>query len=142
LIKNEIPSRGIDMPVYDYRCKECRKRFEVFMSYSEYGVRQVVCPKCGSDNIQRRIGRVRIARSDESRLESFDDPSGFEGLENDPQEMGRMMRKMSGELGEDMGPEFDEVVGRLERGQSPEEIERDMPELGEESDSGGGDLDF
>ncbi len=41
-----------------------------------------------------------------------------------------MMRDMSRELGEDMGPEFDEVVDRLEKGQSPEEIERDLPDLG------------
>ena len=45
------------------------------------------------------------------------------------------MRQMSRELGEDMGPEFDEVVTRLESGQSPDEIEESMPELG--SDAGG-----
>jgi len=130
------------MPVYDYRCLNCRKRFDIFMSYTEYGARKITCPHCGSDQVQRRIGRVRVARSEESRLESFDDPSGFEGLENDPKAMGRMMRKMSSELGEDIGPEFDEVVGRLERGQSPEEIEHDLPELGEDGDAGGGDLDM
>jgi hypothetical protein len=57
--------------------------------------------------------------------------------ENDPRAMGRMMRQMSSELGEEMPPEFDEVVGRLEAGESPEEIEQSMPELGE----GGMDLD-
>jgi hypothetical protein len=46
-----------------------------------------------------------------------------------------MMRQMSRELGEDMGPEFDEVVDRLEKGQSPEDIEHDLPDLG--SDGGG-----
>jgi hypothetical protein len=53
------------------------------------------------------------------------------GLEEDPKAMGRMMRKMSREMGEDLGPEFDEVVGRLEAGQSPEDIEKTIPELGE-----------
>lgn len=130
------------MPVYDYRCLSCHKRFDIFMSYTEYGARAVACPHCGSSDVQRRIGRVRIARSEDSRLESFDDPSGFEGLEDDPQAMGRMMRKMSSELGEDMGPEFDEVVGRLERGQTPDEIERDLPEIGEDGGAGGADLDI
>ncbi len=32
-------------------------------------------------------------------------------------------------MGEDMGSEFDEVVERLEKGQSPEDIERELPDL-------------
>jgi hypothetical protein len=36
------------------------------------------------------------------------------------------MRKMGEEMGEDMGPEFDEMVGRMEAGEDPEEIERSM----------------
>lgn len=119
------------MPVYDYRCLSCRRRFDIFMSYADYGARAVVCPHCGSDQVQRRIGRVRIARSEESRLESLEDGTNLEGLENDPRAMGRMMRKMSQEVGEDMDPMFDEVVSRLERGQSPEDIEQDLPDLAE-----------
>jgi exonuclease VII small subunit len=42
-----------------------------------------------------------------------------------------MMRELSAETGEEMPAEFDEVVDRLERGQTPGEIERDVPELGE-----------
>jgi putative FmdB family regulatory protein len=124
------------MPAYEYRCQDCRKRFEIFMAYSEYGSRQISCPHCGSQNVLRRIGRIRIAKSDESRLENLADPGSLAGLEDDPKSLGRMMRKMSSEVGEDMGPEFDEVIGRLESGQAPEDIERDMPELA--GDEGGG----
>ena len=109
------------------------------MSYSEYGARTIECIHCGSRNIQRRIGRIRIARSDDSRLEDLADPGSLEGLEDDPKALGRMMRKMSSEVGEDMGPEFDEVIGRLESGQSPEDIEREMPDLaGDEGGMPGG----
>jgi hypothetical protein len=54
------------------------------------------------------------------------------------------MRKMSDEVGEDLGPEFDEVVGRLEAGESPEDIEKSMPELTGEGDGdfGSGPYDF
>jgi hypothetical protein len=86
------------------------------------------------------VPRVRVMRSDESRLnnlESLADPSALDGLEDDPQAMGRMMRQMGQELGEDMPPEFDEVIDRLEKGQSPEEIESALPDLG---DSVGSDL--
>jgi hypothetical protein len=53
-----------------------------------------------------------------------------------------MMRQMSGEMREDLGPEFDEVVDRLEAGQSPEDIEEALPDLGGGAEGyGGGDFD-
>jgi putative FmdB family regulatory protein len=129
------------MPVYDYLCMNCRKRFDVFIAYREYGTKPVVCPHCGSVEVKRRLNRVRIAKSEESRMESMtDDFSGFEGLENDPKALGQMMRKMGKEMGEEMPPEFDDVVDRLESGQSPEEIESALPDLGAEAGGGEDDL--
>lgn len=131
------------MPTYQYRCTDCKKKFELYMTYQEYGSRPVECPHCGSERVQRRIGRIRFARSEESRLENLADPSALAGLEDDPKALGRMMRQMSSEMGEDMGPEFDEVIDRLESGQSPEEIESAIPDLGDEAGGmgAGGDLD-
>ncbi len=125
------------MPNYPYRCLDCSRRFEIFLKFSEYGVKQVVCPVCTSQNVQRRLTRVRIARSDDSRLEDFGSEADLAGMENDPAAMGRMMRKMSAEVGEDLGPEFHEVIGRLESGQSPDEIEKALPDLGEGLAAGG-----
>jgi putative FmdB family regulatory protein len=129
------------MPFYQYLCMNCRRRFEIFMSYSEYGTKAVHCPHCASEHVRRRIGRVRVARTEESRLEDMADPGNLAGLEDDPKALGRMMRKMSNEMGEDIGPEFDEVVDRLESGQSPEDIEKAIPDLGEGGGGGGGGLD-
>ncbi len=125
------------MPNYEYRCKSCKRRFTVFMTYAEFGKKEVNCTYCESNNVIRLIGRIRIAKSDDSRMEDFSDPSSLEGLENDPVALGKMMRKMSGELGEDMPDEFNEVVGRLESGQSPEEIENDLPELADDMGDNG-----
>ena len=81
--------------------------------------------------------KVRIAKTEESRMEAMaDDFSGFEGLEDDPKALGQMMKKMGKEMGEDLPPEFDEVVDRLESGQSPEDIESSMPDLGAGEASG------
>lgn len=128
------------MPSYEYRCLNCRRRFEIFLSYQEYGARKVTCPHCQSENVRRRIGRIRVAKSEESRLENMADPSSLAGLEDDPRALGRMMRQMSGELGEDVGPEFDEVVSRLEAGQSPDQIEQDLPDLGAGAGDAAGDF--
>jgi putative FmdB family regulatory protein len=125
------------MPNYEYRCSACKKRFTIFMTYTEFGTKRVNCKYCTSDNVTRLIGRIRIAKSDDSRMEDFSDPASLEGLENDPIALGKMMRKMSGELGEEMPDEFNEVVGRLEAGQSPEEIENDLPELADDMGGNG-----
>lgn len=131
------------MPLYDYVCLDCKKRFDVFLTYAEYGTRSVSCSHCASENVRRRLPRIRVAKSEESRLESLADPSDLAGLEDDPRALGQMMRKMGREMGEDLPPEFDDVVDRLESGQSPEEIESAMPDLGGMGSGGDdGDLDF
>jgi len=119
------------MPTYDYRCKSCRARFERCLSYEEYDQKKVTCPECAGNQVERRIGRIRIAKSDDRRLEDMVDPSQLDGIEDDPKSLGRLMRRMGDELGEDAGPEFDEVVSRLEKGQHPDEIEKDLPDLGD-----------
>ncbi|HMB22592.1 MAG: FmdB family zinc ribbon protein [Chloroflexota bacterium] len=119
------------MPTYDFLCNSCAQRFDVFMTFAEYGKKTVTCAHCGSKDVRRRMTKVRIAKSEESRMDSMaDEFSNIEGLENDPKAMGQMMRKMGKEMGEDVPPEFDDVVDRLEAGQSPEEIESSLPDLG------------
>jgi putative FmdB family regulatory protein len=119
------------MPTYDFICNDCQQRFDVFMTFSEYGKKAVHCAHCQSENVRRRMTKVRIAKSDESRMESAaDNFAGLDGIENDPKALGKMMRKMGKEMGEEMPSEFNDVVDRLEAGQSPEEIESAIPDLG------------
>jgi len=128
------------MPTYDFVCLNCQQRFDLFLTYSEYGSKTVTCTNCGSDNVRRRMTKVRVAKSEESRIENMMDPSALEGMEDDPKAMGQMMRKMGKEMGEDLPPEFDDVVDRLEAGQSPEEIESAHPDLGAGAEGGDDDL--
>jgi putative FmdB family regulatory protein len=121
------------MPAYDFFCLDCQSIFEKVIRYSNYGKEPVGCPYCGSTNTRRKISHIRFARSEENRIESLDSHGNMENLaalEKNPQALGRMMRKMSSELGEDMGDELNEVVHRLEHGHDPEEIEKDIPDFG------------
>jgi putative FmdB family regulatory protein len=131
------------VPSYDYRCLKCKTRFTVFMSYSEYEKKPVACPHCNSNEVQRRIGRIRVLRSEDSRMDQLADLDNLDGIEEDPRSLGKMMRQMKGEVGDELGPEFDEVVDRLEKGQSPEDIERELPDLGmDDGGMGAGPEDF
>ena len=124
------------MPTYDFLCNDCKKRFEIFLTYAEYGKKPAPCAHCGSVNTRRRMTRVRIAKSSDTRMENVESEfESFAGMEDDPKALGQMMRKMGNQLGEDLPPEFDDVVDRLESGQSPEEIESALPELGSGDES-------
>ncbi|MGB8648028.1 MAG: FmdB family zinc ribbon protein [Anaerolineae bacterium] len=127
------------MPIYEYRCGNCKRRVSIFFrSFSAVG--EARCPNCDSVNLSRLVSRVATLKSEETRLESLADPSSLGDVdENDPRSVARMMRKMSGEMGEDMGPEFNEMVDRLESGESPESIEQSMPGLAGPGE-GAGDL--
>ena len=119
------------MPLYEFCCDACKKRFEVFLTYTEYDKHQTVCLACGSASVQRVIRKVRLSRGDDDRMASLSDDANLDALDRDPRALGRMMREMKSEVdADDLPGEFDEVVSRLEKGQSPEEIERDMPDLG------------
>jgi putative FmdB family regulatory protein len=123
------------MPVYEFRCEACHKRFEKKLTFAEYDEYKGQCPFCSSKNVSRYIRKVRFSLGDQSRLASLADPANLDALDSDPQALGKMMREMKTQLGaNDLPGEFDEVVNRLERGQSPDDIERDLPELSTGSD--------
>lgn len=136
------------MPVYEYRCLKCRRRFSIWWrTFAEATAGRPVCVHCGSEEVTRLISRIRVLRSEDSVMDDLADPSQLGDLdENDPKSLGRFMRKMRSQMGEeaaDLGPEFDEVVDRLEAGQNPEEIEKAVPGLmGPEGGEAGGDTDL
>ncbi len=119
------------MPIYEYRCAGCRRRVSIWWkTFSAAETGQPVCPRCGGTELSRLMSRVAVLRSEESRMDDLTDPGSFGDLdENDPKSMARWMRRMSAEMGEDLGDEFGEVVDRLEAGESPEAIEESMPDL-------------
>ena len=132
------------MPIYEYRCGDCNKKVSVFFrSFSVVNHAEARCPTCQGQHLTRLISKVRVIRGAASASGDGGDldESMFDDVnENDPRSLGRMMRRMADQTGEDLGPEFGEVVSRLEKGEDPEAIEKSMPELGDMAggDAGGG----
>ena len=113
------------MPIYESACSRCAKIFS-FLVRNTASHKAPKCPKCGGGGMRRAISAFRVGRSEESRMEKLADPSALSGIdENDPKSIARWMRKMGGELGEEMPGEIDEMAERLEAGEDPEGIEGD-----------------
>ncbi len=110
------------MPIYEYRCADCKKRFEVLIlkTAEESSLR---CKQCGGGNLRRLISRFASIKSEEARLESLTDPSKLAGLdENDPASMARWLKRMGGELGEDVSKdEIDQMADEIASGKALEE---------------------
>ncbi len=54
------------MPVYEYRCLECKKEFERIRPLSDRGTEKIKCPECGSSRLERRWSRVFAVTSKKS----------------------------------------------------------------------------
>lgn len=121
------------MPIYEYRCSNCGLRQSVFLR-SFNATPELKCRRCGSTDLRKLVSRFVALKSEEARLESLADPSAFGDLdENDPRSVARWARKMAAEVGEDMGPEFDEMVDQLESGQMPDEDGSDESPFSDDS---------
>ena len=87
---------------------------------------KITCPVCGNGDLERLISRVAVVRSEESHLEDLTSGAALADLdENDPRSVARWARRLGGETGEDLGPEFDEMVERMEAGEMPEDLSED-----------------
>ena len=98
------------MPIYEYRCEDCGKISEfLLMRTDEVFIPQ--CKRCKSKKMSRVLSKVRVIRSEESRMESLADPSKWGDLdERDPKSMAKMMRRLGKEFGEELGEDADRMV--------------------------------
>lgn len=95
------------MPIYEYRCLDCKKKSEVITFRVSEDV-PVSCGHCGSREVQRILSRVRVRMSEETRMERLADPSRLSGLdENDPKSMAKWMKSVGREMGDEVGEDLD-----------------------------------
>jgi hypothetical protein len=99
---------------------DCRKRTSIFVRSMNTAVK-ARCDHCGGRKVRRLVSRVTVGRSTSGGFDGMDE-SMFAGVdENDPRSMARFARRMRDEMGEDMGPEFDEAIEQMEAGEMPDD---------------------
>src|SRR3954467_4376390 len=169
----------VTMPIYEYRCADCKRRVSVFFrsfSAADSGAASATCPHCGGSNLHRLVSKVSFIRSEnlgdggggDTDADDFGDEDGMGGMgggmgadpdgfgdmmggldDEDPRSIARWARQMQTQTGEDLGPEFNTALTRIEAGEDPDRVMDDMePELGGaggaddfDEGAGGGDVD-
>ena len=120
------------MPLYEYRCTSCKKRVTILTLRVSEAV-DAVCDRCGARTLERLMSRFAMGRTEESRLDSLADPSNLSGLdENDPASTARWMKRMSREMGDEVGggSEIDQMAEEMAAGGSADDDDGGSGDLG------------
>lgn len=141
------------MPVYEFYCADCHTIYN-FLSRRANTAAAPSCPRCRRPDLERQVSVFAISRGrsgkeedgeggeglpdfDEARMEQAMEALATEadGMdENDPRQAARMMRKLYGAMGMDVGPGMEEAIRRMEAGEDPDAVEEELGDLLEQED--------
>jgi len=127
------------MPIYEFFCDDCNTLFNFFSSRANT-TKIPQCPKCSKDlkkqmSVFRTIGKAKdpgddiLAGMDENKMEQvLGELASQAGKinEDDPKQMAQLMRKFTEKSGLQLGDGMEEAISRLESGEDPDTIEKDL----------------
>jgi putative FmdB family regulatory protein len=138
------------MPMYEFFCPDCNTIY-TFLSKSINTEKRPHCPKCKRSGLDRMISRFAVTGKakepsvggpgdstdlpiDEARMEKAMEAlaSQAEGIdENNPRQAADLMRKFSELSGLKLGDKMEDALARIEAGEDPEALEKEMESLDE-----------
>ncbi len=131
------------MPIYEFYCEGCHTIFN-FLSKRIDTETCPKCPKCKKRKLDRQVSMFATGSGGADDAETEDlpfDENKMEGAlaelageaekinENDPKAAADLMRKFSSMTGVEFGGGMEEALKRLEAGENPDEIEKELGEL-------------
>ena len=131
------------MPIYEFYCADCHTIFN-FFSYRINTEKKPSCPKCQRGPLNRVISSFAVLRGvkeegdmglpdlDETKMEkavSMMEQEAQNLDENDPKQAAQLMRKLCSTTGVDLGKGMEEALSRMEAGEDPDTIEKEMGDL-------------
>ena len=132
------------MPVYEFYCRQCNTIYK-FLSRRINTETVPDCPKCKDVQLEKKVSLFAttsgkkddsmddgMPRIDEARMEKAMTMLAGEAEkmnEEDPRQAAQLMRKLSDATGMKMGGNMEEALSRLEQGEDPEQIEREMGDM-------------
>ncbi len=136
------------MPIYEFYCSNCHTLYN-FLSRKIDTKKIPSCPECNKFELEKKISLFSISKGlsenedvslpniDESKMEKvIHDLAGEADTinENDPKQVGKLMRKLYNSTGLSLGPGMEEAILRLETGEDPDKIEHELGDVIESED--------
>ena len=128
------------MPIYEFYCDHCNVLFNFLSSRIDTSTRPD-CPRCGEKEIRRQISTfATIGKTEEggsAPMEGMDEAKMEEAFgslmaeadglnEENPKQMAMLMRKFTKTTGMHLGDTMEEAISRMEKGEDPNLIEKEL----------------
>ncbi len=117
------------MPIYEYRCNECSRKIDIFVRDITSNSKPT-CSHCGSKDMNRLFSRFahRKSKNDKGVYDDIlSDGKLTRGLmQNDPRALAEWSRKMSRAVDDEITPESQDIMDRLDKGEDISETISDM----------------
>ena len=107
------------MPLYEYRCNGCGAKVSIFVKSVSSEV-SGSCNQCGSTDLNRLISRVAVIHAPVQNKD-LSKQELLHGVDyGDPSSMANMFRQMGQMFHDEKDENMDEIIGRLDHGESVE----------------------
>ena len=136
------------MPIYEFYCSDCHTIFN-FLSRTINTSKRPLCPKCRKHKLERQVSAFAMTGKakegggaddlpfDESKMEKavMGLASEAENIkDDDPRQAAQLMRKFTKMTGMELGKGMTEALNRMEAGEDPDAVEKEMGDLLEHED--------
>ncbi len=96
------------MPVFEFRCQDCGKRFSALIGMVAEPDDDK-CPHCASHRTSKLVSRFQRVRTEDDRIDAMADELETMGEPDSPSQMRGMVREMGKAMDEDMSDEMEEM---------------------------------
>ncbi len=108
------------MPIYEYRCDDCRQLSSVFVRSARSTV-EPVCEHCQSSKLTRVMSRTARVRSAGDVVQEYG--TGTPGEYRDPRQIGSWVEQRFQEYGMDVPEETRAMIDAAREGELPAELD-------------------
>jgi putative FmdB family regulatory protein len=114
------------MPLFEYSCRACGKRFTFLRGVVSGGSEEARCPRCNSQDLQKLMSRFARGRSDDERMDAVAEKMETRNLD-DASSLRQFAREMGSEIsaesGVDMRDEMEAMIEAEARGESLDDFD-------------------